>query len=506
MCVPHPVFPPPPSPRACKTAPMAKTPSIEQLLASGSAEWNRARKTGKVGTSHTGATFAQLFSANADLSALELVGSEWEKCDLTKVSFRETDLSNAYFHGGRLQDCDFRGANLEGATFERMKILRCDFTGARGLDEMEMEEVDLDRVTGLNGEAAPPPPPPPAHGATSFTREQRLQAEETAHQAAEEAVQNLPPFRPQDSAGTLLFRGLGTLRAPPIWVLDVPELRPPLGAQTTPGTSIESLYRETVRARLEGRSIIADAEAARRAQKALQLGSKEAPQAAMYLKEISVDPEFRFSAARALGDALRAEVDVDDPTGAVDPRICGALLFLQLPHEGAEHLGEVRRRLAAAQLFTSLLEAGFTPEHNWEEALESQDAAMDLAQMATNGDRAALSEAFAAFASLPEEARLRRLAYLAESAWNLEQLSRLPPSVEPRWLTGPEARVCDEREMRVVQALSAQDIPKKIPQLALAELGVPEGQVPEDSDDDLFVNVQCDVCGKQKLIVQSPDA
>jgi hypothetical protein len=484
---------------------MAKTPSIEQLLASGSAEWNRARKAGKVGTDHTGATFAQLFSANADLSALELVGSEWEKCDLTKVSFRETDLSNAYFHGGRLQDCDFRGANLEGATFERMKILRCDFTGARGLEEMEFEEVDLDRVTGLNGEAAPPPPPPPTHGVTSFTREQRLHAEESAHQAHEEAVQNLPPFRPQDSAGTLLFRGLSGLRATPTWVLDVPELRPPLGAQTTPGTSLESLYREAVRARLEGRTVTPDGEAVKRAQRALQLGSKEAAQAAMYLKELGVEAEFRFSAARALGDALRAEMDVDDHTGAVDPRICGALLYLQLPQEAADHLGEVRRRLAAAQLFSSLLESGFTPEHNWEEALESQDAAIDLAQLATSGDRPALAEAFGAFASLPEEARLRRLAYLAESAWNLEQLTRLPPSVEPRWLTGPEARECHEREMRLVQALGAADLPVKVPALARAELGVPEGEIPEDSDGDLFVHVRCDECGKEKLIVQSPE-
>lgn len=199
---------------------MAKTPSIEKLLASGSAEWNKARKAGKIGTDHTGATFAQLFSANADLSGLELVGSEWEKCDLTKVSFRDTDLSNAYFHGGRLQDCDFRGATLDGATFERMKILRCDFTGAKGLDDLDMEEVDLDRVVGLDGQQAPPPPPPPVHGATSFTREQRMNAQASAEAAQAEAAQNLPPFRPQDSAGTLLFRGIATLRSPPSWVLD----------------------------------------------------------------------------------------------------------------------------------------------------------------------------------------------------------------------------------------------------------------------------------------------
>ncbi|MDQ3265445.1 MAG: pentapeptide repeat-containing protein, partial [Myxococcota bacterium] len=116
---------------------MAKAPTIESLLKNGSTEWNKLRKAGKVSTDHTGATFAQLFSANTDLSNLTLVGSEWEKCDLSKINFREADLSNAYFHGGRLQDCDFRGANLDGATFERMKMLRCDFTGAQGLEALE---------------------------------------------------------------------------------------------------------------------------------------------------------------------------------------------------------------------------------------------------------------------------------------------------------------------------------------------------------------------------------
>jgi hypothetical protein len=485
---------------------MPKTPSIEQLLASGAAEWNRARKAGKVATEHTGATFAQLFSANADLSALELIGSEWEKCDLTKVSFRDTDLSNAYFHGGRLQDCDFRGANLEGCTFERMKILRCDFTGARGLEDLEMEEVDLDRVVGLDGAEAPPPPPPPAQGLTSFTREQRMNAEASAHQAREEAAQELPPFRPNDSAGTLLFRGLSALRTTPTWVLDVPGLRPPLGAQTAPGASLESLYREAVRARLEGRPVAADAEAGKRAQRALQLASKEAAVAAMYLMETGASPQFRFSAAKALEQALRAEIEIDDPTGAVDPRLAGALLFLQLPREGAENLGEVRRRLAGAQLFSALLEAGFTPDHNWEEALESQDAALDLAQIATGGDRPQLAEAFVAFAALPEEARLRRLAYLAETAANLEQLARLPEEAEPAWITGPEARECHEREMRLVQALRAEQIPQKVAELAKAELGVTPGEVPEDSQNDLFVHFRCDVCAKEKLIVQSPEA
>jgi hypothetical protein len=44
---------------------------------------------------------------------------------------------------------------------------------------------------------------------------------------------------------------------------------------------------------------------------------------------------------------------------------------LRLAHNAEEALGEVRRRLAATQLFESLLEAGFNPENNWDEAVES---------------------------------------------------------------------------------------------------------------------------------------
>ena len=77
-----------------------------------------------------------------------------------------------------------------------------------GLEALEFEEVDMDRVVGLDGEEAPPPPPPPAQGITSFTREQR-QANELSLSGADE----MPPFSPQDPPGTLLFRGLKRLGA-----------------------------------------------------------------------------------------------------------------------------------------------------------------------------------------------------------------------------------------------------------------------------------------------------
>jgi len=486
---------------------MPKAPSIEKLLQNGSAEWNKLRKAGQVPTDHTGATFTQLFSANADLSGLGLVGSEWERCDLSKINFRDTDLSNAYFHGGRLQDCDFRGANLEGATFEKLKLLRCDFTGAKGLEEVEMEDVDMDRVVGLDGQEAPPPPPPPAQGITAFTREQREKALGAAAAAVVGAVpssEELPPFKPQDPPGALFFRALKRLASPPVWVLDVPGLRPLVPQRLPPGSSLEAMYREAVKTRLENKKPGADPGAVDRAQKALRMGGKDAAVAAMYLREVGVLPLFRFSAAKVLKDALRAEVEVDDLTGSIDPRVTGALLELRLTHEVVEHLQEARRRLAATQLYTALLEAGFNPENNWEEALESAEPAMELAQLATGEERTALFEGFQVFAALPDEARLRRLAYLAETVTNLELVSRLPEGMEPQWLTGPETRECHDREMTYVQALKAADIPAKVAALAKSELGVPEGEVPEDSEDDLFVHLRCDVCGKEKLIVQSP--
>jgi hypothetical protein len=479
---------------------MAKQPNIESLLRAGSAEWNKLRKSGKVGTDHTGATFAQIFSANADLSGLGLVGTEWEKCDLSKVTFRESDLANAYFHGGRLQDCDFRGANLEGCTFERVKLLRCDFSGAHGLEALELDDVDMDRVVGLNGEEAPPPPPPPVHGITSFTREQRTAAE--AQLSAAPLVEP-PPFRPQDPPSALFFRGLKMLGPAPAWVLDAPSLRPTVPGRLPPGISMETLYRDAVKAQLEGGTPRADSEAVKRAQGALKMGSKDAAPAALYLREVGVEPLYRFASAKALKLALQQEMDVDDLTASIDPRVTGALLSLQLPHEGVEHYASTRRRLAATQLFTALLEAGFTPEHNWQEALDASDAALELAQ-AVDLSREDLEEAYRTFAALPEEARLRRLAYLAEAATNLEQLSRLPEAVEPRWLTEPEYRECDDREMQFVEALKAADLPSRAAQLAQTELGIPAGTVPEDSEEDLYIRLRCAVCGKEKLLLQSP--
>lgn len=401
---------------------MAKQPSIEELLKNGSKQWNQLRKDGKVPLDHTGATFPHLFSANADLSGLTLIGSEWEKCDLSKVTFKDTDLSNSYFHGGRLQDCDFRGANLSGVTFEKLKLLRCDFTGASGLEEIEFDDVDMDRVVGLDGEDAPPPPPPPAVGITSFTREQRAAA--MAQQTTPES--ELPPFRPGDTPGSLLFRALKHVSNPPPWVLDVPGLRLPLPVRMPPGTSLEHLYREAVKTRLEGRRPVPDMQAVAKAKQIVADGGADVALAVSYLHEVDETVAPSEPAVDILNDALREAVEVEDPTADVDPRITLALSELRASGEAVEHVGELRMRLAACTLFTSLLEAGFSPENNWEEAVDSTEASQDLAHVATNGNRGLLADAFRAFAELPDEVRMRRLAYLAEATAHVESMAGQP--------------------------------------------------------------------------------
>ena len=46
-----------------------------------------------------------------------------------------------------------------------------------------------------------------------------------------------------------------------------------------------------------------------------------------------------------------------------------------------------------------------------------------LTHIATNGARELLGEAFTAFAGLPEEVRVRRLAYLAEATAHVEAMA-----------------------------------------------------------------------------------
>jgi hypothetical protein len=123
---------------------------------------------------------------------------------------------------------------------------------------------------------------------------------------------------------------------------------------------------------------------------------------------------------------LREAAEVEDPTADVDPRVTGALAELKATAEALDVLGELRMKLAAVQLFTALMEAGFMPDNNWEEAVDSQEASQDLAHIA-GGDREQLAEAFKAFAELPEDVRLRRLAYLAEAVAHVEAMAPANP-------------------------------------------------------------------------------
>jgi hypothetical protein len=362
----------------------------------------------------------------------------------------------------------------------------------------------MDRVVGLGGEEAPPPPPPPAYGVTSFTREQKQADQSGQFSAPATAPSELPPFRPQDPPSALLGRSITRLQTPPNWLLDAPSLKPPLPPRISAGMGLEGALREAIRLRLDGKRASADTELVRKAQSALRLGQKDSPFAALYLREVNIEPLFRFSAAKVLKEQLRVEVEVDDMTASIDPRITGALLELRLPFEVIDHLGEARRRLAATRLFSALLEAGFAPDNNWQEALESSDAAVELANIAAGDAREQLEEGFQTFTALPEEARLRRLAYLAEATMHLEQLGRLPQGIEPAWLQGPESRECHDREMSFVQALTAEQIPQKVSALAKSELGIEEGTVPEDSEQDLFIHLRCVECSKEKLLLQSP--
>lgn len=131
-----------------------KAPAIDKLLAKGSDSFNALRAAGGLAVDHTGATFTRLYFANADLSRLGLVGTEWEDCNVGGVSFDGADLSNAYVHGGRFERCTFRGANLAGATFEDVELVDCDFTGALGLDTLELE--GLGATPTRDDEAAEP--------------------------------------------------------------------------------------------------------------------------------------------------------------------------------------------------------------------------------------------------------------------------------------------------------------------------------------------------------------
>ena len=259
---------------------------------------------------------------------------------------------------------------------------------------------------------------------TSFTREQRAAVMGLGTSTPES---DLPPFRPSDAPGTLLFRGLKHISNPPPWVLDVPGLRPPLPVRMPPGASMEHQYREAVKTRLEGRRPVPDMQAVAKAKEIVSTGGGDAAVAVMYLREVGEEVVTSEAAIDGLNADLREAVEVEDATADVDPRITGALLELKASSEALDLLGELRMKLAAVQLFSALIEAGFMPDNNWEEAVDSQEASQDLAHIASNGNRPVLTEAFKNFAELPDEIKMRRLAYLAEATAHVEAMAGPAP-------------------------------------------------------------------------------
>jgi uncharacterized protein YjbI with pentapeptide repeats len=389
---------------------------IEVLLKNGSKAWNQMRQEGKVAEDHTGATFVQLFSANANLAKLCLAGSEWEACDLSNVSFRDADLSNAYFHGGRLQDCDFRHAKLGGATFERLKLVRCNFAGAKGLRALELSDVDMDRVTGLDEVE---------EADDEGEENQKLQTSPFAKDDDDAPPAFAQNFRPFDSPEQLFQNGLRRLEHIPLWVLDVHELSPPLPSQSPLALGPEGLLRDLAKAQLTKQKPAVTEACLQRAKAALTQNSADVACAMVCLHHVGAAFSCSDVVLRSLQDAFYETIDLDDLTGAVDPRLVQALKL-----SGAEgmllgSLDELRIRLSAAQLFTALLQAGLSPDNPlWKEAVKSDETAASLCEMASGGDFPFLEEAFHIFAALPEEIQLQRLAYLTVSNQKVEALLR----------------------------------------------------------------------------------
>ncbi|MCL2012549.1 MAG: pentapeptide repeat-containing protein [Cystobacterineae bacterium] len=389
---------------------------IEALLKNGSKTWNQLRQEGKTAEDYTGATFVQLFSANTNLAELCLAGSEWEACDLSRVSFRNADLSNAYFHGGRLQDCDFRNAQLEGATFENLKLVRCNFSGAKGLKALELIAVDMDYVVGLE-------------------ELEEKEEEENVGTRASSGVENSEEtplafaqnFRPFDSPEQLFQKGLRRLEQIPLWVLDVHELGPPLPLQTFIALGPEGLLRDLAKAKLSHQKPTLTETGLQRAKNALAQNSADVACAIacaiVYLHHAGAEFSCDEAALRTLHNAFQETIELDDLTGAVDPRLVHALKLAKAEQTLLNSLDELRIRLSAAQLFTALLQAKLPPEHaHWKEAVENDETATSLCKMASGGDLDFLEEAFHVFAGLPEEIQLQRLAYLAVSNQMVEEL------------------------------------------------------------------------------------
>ena len=116
-------------------------------------------------------------------------------------------------------------------------------------------------------------------------------------------------------------------------------------------------------------------------------------------------------------------LEVDDLTAAVDPRVTGALLELRLPHDAgsgwARCAGGWRRRSCSRRCSRPASPRRTTGTRRWSRTSRRWSwRRWPVGRRPPGARRGVLRPSPA----LPEEARLRRLAYLAESATHLEQL------------------------------------------------------------------------------------
>jgi hypothetical protein len=185
--------------------------------------------------------------------------------------------------------------------------------------------------------------------------------------------------------------------------------------------------RDFARAKLTHQKPVVTEMGLHRAQTALLQNSADVACAIVYLHHLSVAFSCSETVLRSLQDSFQETIELDDLTGAVDPRLVHALKLSKAEQTLLNSLDELRIRLSAAQLFTALLQAKLTPDNAlWKEAVEKDDTAASLARMASGGDFDFLEEAFQIFAGLPEEIQLQRLAYLSVSNQMVEDLLRLP--------------------------------------------------------------------------------
>lgn len=99
----------------------------------------------------SGATFKNLHLSGADLSGFNLANTEWQDCHLTDLTFLESDLTGAYFHGCALVECRLtqailQGTSMEGCVLRSVTIHACDLTET-DLQNTQLQECHLGEGT-----------------------------------------------------------------------------------------------------------------------------------------------------------------------------------------------------------------------------------------------------------------------------------------------------------------------------------------------------------------------